>query len=203
MAFLTSLPDRELRNGMAEILKIALMLDADLVRTLQDCGPQLIEQHFQSSAGAAVIRRAVLLMIDQLEPNLWEFELDRRVDFGHSFSPLLELADGSGLLHGEAVAIDMVLSCAIALGRGMLDVPTWRQIVGIVDALALPHSHRLCDPAFLWRALQETVLHRNGQQRLPIPVGLGQSTFCNDVTFAEIERACQIVAELHVDHVGA
>ena len=59
------------------------------------------------------IRRSIQGMLEELEPNLWEHCLSRLVDYGHTFSPEIEMAAlalGSNemLLHGEAVNIDMV-----------------------------------------------------------------------------------------------
>ncbi|HEX5684347.1 MAG TPA: iron-containing alcohol dehydrogenase [Ideonella sp.] len=202
-AFLTVLPERHIRNGLAEVLKIALMLDAELVAMLELHGRELIAERFQSSAGAQLMRRATVLMLDQLEPNLWEANLDRVVDFGHSFSPVVEMAAAEELLHGEAVAIDMVLSSTIAWQRGMIGRMVWDRIVSLVAALGLPLTHPCCGPGLLWRGLQETVLHRDGRQRLPMPTAIGQSVFCNDVTFAEVEDACRRVQALQGRHVNS
>jgi 3-dehydroquinate synthase len=199
-AFLTMLPERHMGNGLAEILKIALMLDAELVAMLERHGRELIAERFQSQVGGRVIRRATLLMLDQLEPNLWEANLDRVVDFGHSFSPAVEMAAVEDLLHGEAVAIDMVLSSTIAWRRGMIERTDWDRIVALVAALGLPLTHPCCEPGLLWRGLQDTVLHRDGRQRLPMPTAIGQSAFCNDVTFAEVEEACRDVQALQSRH---
>jgi 3-dehydroquinate synthase len=199
-AFLTVLPERHIRNGLAEILKIALMLDAELVAMLEMHGSELIAERFQSLAGKQVMRRATELMLDQLEPNLWEGNLDRVVDFGHSFSPVMEMAAVEELLHGEAVAIDIVLSSTIAWQRGMIDRMVWDRIVSLVAALGLPLTHPFCRPGLMWRGLQDTVLHRDGRQRLPMPTAIGQSVFCNDVTFAEVEDACRRVQALQGRH---
>ncbi|MEK8172830.1 hypothetical protein NKH77_38900 [Streptomyces sp. M19] len=98
-------------NGLAEIIKMALVKDAALFRVLEsvadkidaaalaDCGPAVSE----------VMSRAVAGMLDELEPNLWEHVLERSVDYGHTFSPSLELRADPPLLHGEAVAVDMAV----------------------------------------------------------------------------------------------
>ena len=56
-------------------------------------------------------------MLEELEPNLWEHCLTRVVDYGHSFSPEIEMAalhgDEPMLLHGEAVNIDMAITTQV------------------------------------------------------------------------------------------
>jgi hypothetical protein len=52
------------------------------------------------------------------------------------------------------------------------------------------------EPKLLAQALEDTVRHRDGQQRLPLPVGIGGVTFVNDVTEQEIEIAVAMQREL-------
>ena len=73
-------------------------------------------------------------MLEELEYNLWEHILSRLVDYGHAFSPEIEMAalqgDEALLLHGEAVNIDMALTTQVN------DISTWLAIVtGIAECL--------------------------------------------------------------------
>ena len=59
-------------------------------------------------------------MIEELQPNLFEEDLARKVDFGHTFSYGLETHFEDALLHGEAVLLDIVISTMIAKARNLL-----------------------------------------------------------------------------------
>ena len=63
------------------------------------------------------MRRSIQGMLEELEYNLWEHILSRLVDYGHAFSPEIEMAalqgDEALLLHGEAVNIDMALTTQV------------------------------------------------------------------------------------------
>ena len=63
------------------------------------------------------MRRSIQGMLEELEYNLWEHILQRLVDYGHTFSPEIEMAalngDDAMLLHGEAVNIDMALTTQV------------------------------------------------------------------------------------------
>ena len=65
------------------------------------------------------MRRSIQGMLEELEYNLWEHILSRLVDYGHAFSPEIEMAalqgDEALLLHGEAVNIDMALTTQVYL----------------------------------------------------------------------------------------
>lgn len=185
--FLATMEPRQLSNGLAEILKMAIVKDRRLFELLEDHGERLIEDRFQLSAYAGeVLDRSIHGMLQELQPNLWEQELERMVDFGHTFSPALEMRALPSLLHGEAVTIDMAVSTALAAGRGLVSDDEGDRILATMRALRLPTNHELCQPEFLWEALQEAVDHRDGLQRMPLPVGIGDVTFVNDLCFEEV-----------------
>ncbi|MFK0256175.1 sedoheptulose 7-phosphate cyclase [Streptomyces sp. NPDC090445] len=200
-SFLATVPDRQLRNGMGEIFKMALIKDLRLFELLEEYGAELIEKRFQdpepgsggleATVADEVIGRAIAGMAEELQPNLWEKDLKRSVDYGHSFSPLVEMRALPELLHGEAVAMDCVFSALIAVGRGLIDGDRFDRLVAVARRLGLAPSHPLfCDVELVLEGLADTVLHRDGKQNLPILTAIGEVCFLNDVTDSEIERAC-------------
>jgi 2-epi-5-epi-valiolone synthase len=192
--FLGSLEPRQLSNGLGEILKIALVKDRRLFELLEEHGDWLIESRFQANEAAEeVLSRSIHGMLEELQPNLWEEQLERLVDFGHTFSPAIEMRGLPSLLHGEAVCIDMALSTALSVGRGLVSPAEADRIFSTMRTLRLPTGHPLCQPKFLWQALQEVVHHRDGLQRMPLPVGIGAVTFVNDVQLSEISDATRML----------
>jgi 3-dehydroquinate synthase len=132
-------------------------------------------------------------MIDELAPNLWERKLDRCVDFGHSFSPIIEMQNIASLQHGEAVVLDCLLSSCIANVRGYVDDDTLKRIFKTANELKLPVFHKdFCNLSLLKKSLSDTMKHRNGNQYLPVPVGIGNYKILNDVTDDEIEKATMV-----------
>ena len=201
-SFLATLEDRHISNGLAEILKIALIKDWRLFQLLEEYTELLLAERFDGGTpiGETVARdvfsRAIGGMLEELQPNLWEKKLERLVDYGHSFSPTLEMRALPMLLHGEAVCIDMALTTVLAEGRGLLSSQDRERILDVMRRLRLPIWHPLCEPGLLGEALHDTVRHRDGLQRLPLPVGIGAACFVNDLTIAELSRAAEILCEL-------
>lgn len=194
--FLATLPARHLRNGLAEVLKMALVRDADLFDLLATEGSRLVTeklQHRPSADGGVAalrsIRRAIGGMLAELQPNLWEHQLERVVDYGHSFSPTVEMRALPGLLHGEAVSIDMALTSVLAYHRGLLTAAELERVLRVMAALALPTWHPVCTPELLATALADTVRHRDGRQRLPLTDGIGRVRFVDDVRAGELAAA--------------
>jgi 3-dehydroquinate synthase len=200
--FLSTMDDRHISNGLAEILKIALIKDARLFGLLEEYAELLLTERLtgQTLTGDVVARdvfsRAVGGMLEELQPNLWEKQLERLVDYGHSFSPTLEMRALPALLHGEAVTVDMAFTTVLAEERGLVSQQDRMRIFALMRRLRLPVWHPLLEPGLLENALRETTRHRDGLQRMPIPVGIGGACFLNNLTVAELARAAEILREL-------
>jgi 2-epi-5-epi-valiolone synthase len=193
--FLKTLPERHVLNGVCEILKLAVVKDLALFELLELHGNSSIESKFQDEISASLLDRSVGGMIEELQPNLYEDELARKVDFGHTFSYGLETHDEAHLLHGEAVLIDIVLSSTLANARDLLSDHDLERIFDLVSRLGITLRSELVTPELLWNTLEERTYHRNGLQRVPLPEGLGQCTFVNDIKLEEIRSACKVLEE--------
>jgi 3-dehydroquinate synthase len=195
--FLRTVDRRHLSNGMGELLKLAVIKDLRLFTLLEGHSQMLLETAFQDDIVAPeVISRAVHGMLEELAPNLWETTLERSVDFGHSFAPLLEMRALPELLHGEAVALDVLLSCRIALRRGLLTRDEVNRVVSVMRAMELPLSHRFfADSEMLQEALADTMRHRDGLQRLPMPSGIGNCMFLSDLRLDEIQSVAREMSD--------
>jgi len=203
--FLETLDSRHIVNGLAEILKIALIKDRTLFELLERYGTTLIEERLQGRteesewAASQVIERAITGMLEELELNLWEHKLERVVDYGHSFSPTIEMMALPELLHGEAVNIDMALSTLLSTQRGLISIEERDRIFALMRKLRLPVYHRLSRPTVLVNALADTVSHRDGLQRLPLAIGIGSACFVNDLQPSELFTAAATLQELDGD----
>jgi 3-dehydroquinate synthase len=199
--FLSTVSERHIINGLAEIVKIALVKDRDLFELIEAEHKLLSSEGFASNTPthAEIIRRAVVGMLEELEPNLHEAQLERIVDFGHTFSPSLELIADPPLLHGEAVAIDMALCVAISTNRDLIDRATALRIVRLLLLMGLPVSNSMFTPDLLRNALVDTIAHRDGQQRLPLITAIGDASFVNDVSPTELHNAVALVEELEIE----
>lgn len=190
-SFLKSLSQRHISNGVAEIIKMALIKDKQLFELLEMMSSSLTPEAFSSEdcAMKEIITRSIAGMLAELEPNLWEAELARCVDYGHTFSPSLELLANPVLLHGEAVAIDMALCVALAHGRGLLSAEETERSISLIQKSGLPVSHPVFNLALLEEALIDTIKHRDGLQRIPLSDGIGNVVFANDIAQDELAAA--------------
>lgn len=211
-SFLRSLDLRHISNGLAEILKMALIRSQELFTLLETHGSAVRADRFQGTTGdlanAAdrIIAESIHLMLEELQPNLWESSLERCVDYGHTFSPTIEMHALPELLHGEAVVIDMALTTALATLRGDVSEEQADRVFSVIQALGLPlWNDALDDTSLLEHALRDTVRHRDGLQRLPLPLGIGRHCFVNDVAPSELRKAAWLLRSCaqELPHVGS
>jgi 3-dehydroquinate synthetase len=197
-SFLKTLPRRHILNGTGEIIKLAVIKDAVLFHLLEEYGAKSVAAHYQNEEGSVLLERAINGMIEELENNLLEEELARRVDFGHTFSYGLETRPGAQLFHGEAVLLDVALSTMIAVGRKLISDDEVGRLFRMIADLGIYLETSLLEVNLLWQSLQERVYHRNGMQRVPLPNGIGNCVFVNDVCLDEIISAVNGI----VDRIG-
>lgn len=198
--FIKTQNDRDIINGIAEIFKLAVIKSEELFVLLEENYAQLIDEKFQFGAvPVRVINLAITGMIEELAPNLWEKKLDRCVDFGHSFGPLIEMKNLPNLYHGEAVVLDCLYSSCIAEVRGYITMEQLKRIFNCAKNLKLPIWHEdFSKVRLLESALDDTRKHRNGNQYLPVPIGIGQYTMLNNVTVDELRLAADLFKDLNV-----
>jgi 2-epi-5-epi-valiolone synthase len=190
--FLSTLSDRQIRNGLSEALKIGLVADRALFELIEQHASHLVRTKLQSAQGTDLIRRAIRAMLLELSPNLHERTLDRFPDYGHTFSPIFEF-ELSDLEHGEAVALDMAIATALAALSGILDIEDAEQILVTQHALGLPIVRAGLTMDMLLRGVHEAKRHRGGRLRMPILRGIGEAMFIDEISESQLEEALTFV----------
>ncbi len=197
--FLYNLPRRELACGMAEAIKIGFLCDRSLFELLELHSSEILTSGFRTPQPVAteILMRAEVAMLDQLATNLYESDLRRLVDFGHSFSPIIETTTNYAVAHGEAVALDMLLSTIIAVERQICDRNVIARLTRLYHKIGLPTMHTSMSPLLMERALIEARKHRGGALNLVVPTGIGSAAFLQDVAYDELVSALAVMSALH------
>lgn len=196
-SFLETLPTAQVRNGMAELVKIAVVSQAEVFELLEKYGEKLLHSHFGNlgdnselqEIGQKINHLAIKRMLELEVSNLHELDLDRVIAYGHTWSPTLELTPRIPLYHGHAVNIDMALSATIAANRGYITTGERDRILQLMSRLGLALDHPLLEIDLLWRATESIILTRDGQLRAAMPKPIGTCFFVNDLTREELEAA--------------
>ena len=135
---LKTLPPRELTSGWAEVIKHALIQDADLLVLLEDGAPALANLDPESTTQA--VRRSVAIKAQVVSEDERETTGRRTIlNYGHTVGHALEAAaDYTGLLHGEAVAIGMMAAAEIGRRLGVTPPPLVKRQRAVLERFGLP-----------------------------------------------------------------
>jgi len=134
---LSTLSQRAFAAGMAEVAKMAMILDADLFGRLEHMAPNL--KPSDAEALASIVARSIELKADVVERDERESGDRMLLNYGHTVGHALEAGAGYGvLLHGEAVAVGMQVAGLIAQRLGMLDEHAAARQRSLLEALGLP-----------------------------------------------------------------
>lgn len=178
--FLRSLPTRFISDGLAEAIKLAITLDAALFRRIEQTSHELLYSpgHADYDRVTDLVWRSSTLLLDELETNLYEDQTyERLLDFGHTFSPMIEAQSGFQVSHGMAVAIDMALSSAVGYCMGLLSAADQDRILKLLIGVGLPIFSPLLTLERCNWALEEIEAHRGGHVNLVVPSGIGKAVF--------------------------
>lgn len=136
---LLTLPERELTSGWAEVIKHAMILDAQLLEFLEEHSGKLVA--LEAGAASKVIEWSAELKADVVQED--EREMGQRIilNYGHTIAHGLEAATGyRRFLHGEAVAIGMMGAAALSERLGILSGEVAQRQRAIISAFGLPTS---------------------------------------------------------------
>ncbi|MGN6608963.1 MAG: sedoheptulose 7-phosphate cyclase [Jatrophihabitans sp.] len=199
-SFLETLPIDQIRNGMAEIIKIATVGNAAIFTDLEKYGEDLLQTHFGFVDGTPELREiahrvtydAIRTMLELEVPNLHELDLDRVIAFGHTWSPTLELAPELPYFHGHAIAVDMAYSTTIAEQRGFISEADRDRIFWVMSKLGLSLDSPYLTPELVTKATEAILQTRDGLLRAAVPDPIGLCTFVNDLTVDELVQLLEV-----------
>lgn len=187
--FLDTLPERELLAGYAEVVKYALIGDAAFLAWLEgnagavlsgDADARRHAVHVCCSAKAEVVGR------DEREAGVRAL-----LNFGHTFGHALEAGSGYTLLHGEAVAVGMVLALELSAALGLCGAEDVERVRGHFLAVGLPvrippEAGR--DPQALVEHMRRDKKVRAGRIAFVLARGIGDVFVTTDVDTGDVLR---------------
>jgi 3-dehydroquinate synthetase len=168
---LETLPAREWRCGMAEVIKHGLLADADLLN------PRL---HRPENA-ADLITRAVQVKVDVVQRDPYEQGERAHLNLGHTFGHAIEQVTHYHWLHGEAVAVGLVAAARLSHRLGYCDAALVEYIEMILGEIGLPTHTAGLDPHALIAAMETDKKRVGSKLRFILLRGIGQPFIADDV----------------------
>ena len=116
------------------------------------------------------------------------------LNFGHTFGHAIENVSRYEYSHGESVALGMAAASQLAVDLGMLDEPSRRRIVGVIERAGLPHRGMKLDAGAVVDAMAFDKKVKSGRLRFVLPDRIGHVVIRDDVPPDAVNRAVRSIA---------
>lgn len=176
---LATLPAHQRRAGLAEAVKTAAILDADLWGWMEERSDPLRDG--DADALPTLVHRVVEHKIRVVERDPRESDLRAVLNFGHTVGHALELLGGYSILHGEAVASGMRVEAWLGESLGVTEAGTARRLAALLAACGLDRAwEEERSPGQLWEALGRDKKMRGGRVRCVLLRRIGEVARTDD-----------------------
>ena len=180
IATLDTLPDRELRAGMAEVIKHGFILDLQFVGWLEANIGKLLGR--DRAALSHAVRRSCELKAQVVAADERETGLRAILNFGHTFGHAIETGLGYGAwLHGEAVAAGMVMGAELSRQLGFLSRADSERIRSLLQRAGLPTAAKGITPERMRRLMSVDKKAKEGRVHFVLLEKLGAASLRADV----------------------
>jgi 3-dehydroquinate synthase len=178
---LSTLPSAQLTSGLAEAIKHGVIADAGYFDTVAAVAAQIDEIDVAGAQMLDLVARSIEIKADVVRRDERESGLRKILNFGHTIGHAIEHMSGYSILHGEAVAVGMVLESRIAERLGVAESGTAARVESAVRAVGLPASlpSRMSGSGVI-EATHGDKKARGGKAEYALPTRIGTMAAEND-----------------------
>jgi 3-dehydroquinate synthase len=184
---LATLPQRELRAGLAEVIKYGLICDAAFFAWLESHIDELLARQAESLAYA--IRRSCEIKAQIVGRDEFEHGERALLNLGHTFGHAIEAATGySRWLHGEAVGAGLLIAAVLSQECGLMSAADVARVKRLLERTGLPTDARAVTTAAAREHMKMDKKVKGGRIRLVVPRSIGECFVSADYEDAALER---------------
>jgi 3-dehydroquinate synthase len=188
--FLKTLPPREFAAGVAEIVKMAVMFDKEYFEFLQNANMQ--NEEILKEA----IRRSVELKAWVVNQDEKEAGIRAVLNYGHTFGHVVENETNyTTYLHGEAVAIGMVMANALAIELGLFTTEEADKVKNLLKKSALPVDYVIKDVDDFYEHFFLDKKSANNSIKFILPNGMGDYKVVKDIDEVVVKKVLRQFGE--------
>jgi 3-dehydroquinate synthase len=183
--FLNTLPEREIRSGMAEVIKYGIISDSELF--------QLVEEKnlndFTINDKLEIIQRCVATKAQYVEQDEEDSKgIRAALNLGHTLGHAVEMLTNHSINHGEGVSIGMVAAAWISKENGHISESDYYKINRIIEAFRLPTRIPKLDKTKIIEVMHRDKKAEAGQIRFVLPTGIGKNPLLRYVSDRTVTR---------------
>lgn len=194
---LKTLPEREFRAGMAEVIKYGVIWDADLFAKLERAERLDSLDYFDEELLQTIIIRSCQAKAEVVSKDEKEASLRAILNYGHTIGHAIEsLTEYELFIHGEAVAIGMVAAGKIAVSLGLWTKEDAKRQDDVIIKTKLPTNiPAALDPEAILEILKGDKKVKAGKVRFILPTQIGAVTITDRVTPEIIREAINAIRQ--------
>jgi 3-dehydroquinate synthase len=190
-ATLATLPDRDYKSGLAEVVKYGVILDVEFFAWLETNADAVLRR--EAEAVRHVVTRCCRLKADVVERDeREETGLRAALNYGHTFGHAFETAAGyGGWLHGEAVAAGMMCASRLAERMGRIGADVTERQRRLLERFGLPTRPEPWPIAELLATMRSDKKAVAGRMRFVLPSRLGAVELLDNVMEGDVVRVLE------------
>ncbi|MCJ7763771.1 MAG: 3-dehydroquinate synthase [Dehalococcoidales bacterium] len=185
-AILKTLPVGEFANGMAEVIKSAVIRDRDLFTFIETNLDKIRE--LDDATMEEVVFRSAGSKARVVEQDEMDLGLRNILNFGHTIGHALETVSDFGVEHGQAVAMGMVAAASIARRMGILEDSELARLRSVIEGAGLPVEMPRLDIERVIQAMKHDKKIVGGKVRFVLPRAIGDVFVTDEVSLSLVEE---------------
>lgn len=195
---LNTLPVREFRAGMAEVIKYGVIWDAQLFAQMEKCARLDGRRYLEEGLLQEILSRSCQAKADVVSKDEKEAGLRAILNYGHTIGHAVESLTGYRLVnHGEAVAIGMVAAGQLAVELQLWDRSSQERQVTLIEKVGLPTQLPAgIDIEAILDSLQNDKKVKDGRVRFVLPTQIGAAKVTDDDDQVPSEQIHQVLQQM-------
>ncbi len=192
VAFLKTLPERELICGLGEVVKYGVIMDGEIFKTIETKLNRIL--NFDLKIIEWLVLRSIKIKSSIVEKDEREKKLRMILNFGHTIGHAIEAGlNYKKLKHGEAVMLGIIGEGFIALERGILKKGDFERIKKLVSEIGVNFPKKILAKDVVLKHIGYDKKIYSERLNMYLPVRIGKMKFFDDVSFDEIEKAIEFL----------
>jgi 3-dehydroquinate synthase len=186
--FLETLPEREIRSGLAEVIKYGVISDPELFKLLESKNPDSLTAEDM----VEIVARCAATKARYVEQD----EEDRRgiraaLNYGHTVGHAVEKQTDHAVNHGEGVALGMIVAAMISKEHGLLREAEYQRIIRLIEEYGLPTKLPEINITETAEVMHKDKKAEDGNIIFVLPTGIGKTPALRQVGETTIRHALE------------
>lgn len=186
IATLKTLPPKEFANGLAEVIKSAVIRDGDFFAFIEANLAKI--RGLNEAVLEEVVFRSASIKAEVVARDELDWGLRNILNFGHTIGHAIETVSDFKIEHGGAVAIGMVAAATISKRMGILDNSEFKRLKGVIKELGLPTEIAGHKAPEILQAMKHDKKIVAGRIRFILPRRMGEAFLSDEVDLSLVEQ---------------